>query len=67
MSTSAWLTTTPGWELFQEGNKSSFPLCQLVSQQLPSPQVFHVALMLTQPLWDSNVFLKHHGEVNPRP
>lgn len=32
---------------------------------LTPPQVLHTTLMLTQPLWDSNVFSKHHRQVNP--
>jgi len=56
VSISAWLTTMPGQKLFQENNKSSLPCCQLVSHQLTPPQVFHIALMLTQPLLDPKVF-----------
>lgn len=62
MSTGAWLTSMLGQKLFQEINKTA---SLAASQQLAPPQVFHVALMLTEPLWDSNVFSEHHGEVNP--
>lgn len=41
------LTATTGLELFQEGNKNFILCCQLDSQQLRPPQVFHAALILT--------------------
>lgn len=47
VSSSAWLTTMSGQELFQEGNKSSFPSYQPVSQQLTLLWVLHIALMFT--------------------
>lgn len=47
VNTSASLIPTTGLELFQEGKKHFILCCQLDSQQLRPPQVFHAVWILT--------------------